>query len=428
LRRIGLAAAATGLPPAFLLDPARAAAEPGVTRPTFVLLTVSDAGDPFNVNAPGSYVEGVFNNPVLAVSEVELGARVVACAAPWADPSMARMLRRTAFIHHATFAVAHSEMSDVLTLRGALTGQGLSDDEELPSMLAQELAPSLGTLTGAPISLAGAQLTSRGVSLPLTTPQQVAALYSGRDEGGDGLSLDRLATLRDQTLNRLYRQPGFGPAQRQFIDRYLTSREQATAAGEALAEGFAGLAEPGSPEADGVSDQFAVALALFRFQIAPVVVIRIPFGGDNHGDDQLIYEADQTQQGVALIADLDARLHAGADPLVDRVTFANLNVFGRTLYGDASGRDHNATHHVMMLSGPGVAPSVIGGIGEGDEGIGALPIDRRSGQGLATGGDISVSESLVAAGRTLARAAGIPDTRLDQRFRFGRAIDAALVG
>src|SRR5688572_11051698 len=84
---VGLKSLVTGLPRSFLLDPsvaeAQAAAEPAA--PQYLILSTSQLGDPFNVNAPGAYVTGAQNNPwpALAPVNVMLGGRAVRAARPW---------------------------------------------------------------------------------------------------------------------------------------------------------------------------------------------------------------------------------------------------------------------------------------------------------------------------------------------------------
>ena len=62
---------------------------------------------------------------------------------------------------------------------------------------------------------------------------------------------------------------------------------------------------------------------------APVVTMRIAFGGDNHTDSNLQAEADQHVSGIAGIQQVMDAL-AGLS-LSDKVTFATMNVFGRNL-------------------------------------------------------------------------------------------------
>jgi hypothetical protein len=185
--------------------------------------------------------------------------------------------------------------------------------------------------------------------------------------------------------------------------------------------------------ADDVKGQALASAALIAANVTPVVTLRIPFGGDNHTDQDLQNEADQHVSGVQGIqAVMDALAGLG---LSDKVTFATLNVFGRNLNGIAkvqsrTGRDHYGNHSVTVMIGKNVAPGVIGGITPGPSGAYvASDIDSASGA-AATGGDIPVAQSHVSAARTLGAALGVPDDVLMDDFvadAGGKIVRSALV-
>ena len=157
--------------------------------------------------------------------------------------------------------------------------------------------------------------------------------------------------------------------------------------------------------------QSLAAAALIAANVTPVVTIHIPFGGDNHSDQNLQGEADQTVSGVAAIQTLMGNLSSLG--LQDKVTFATWNVFGRNLNGIAkvtsrTGRDHYGNHAVTVMIGKNVAPSVIGGVAPDASGAYvASPIDSGSGN-VSASGDIASAATHDAAARTLAGALGIP--------------------
>src|SRR5207247_10375671 len=101
---------------------------------------------------------------------------------------------------------------------------------------------------------------------------------------------------------------------------------------------------------NGPEAQVTAAVTLIQMKVSPVVAIHIPFGGDNHRDPGLATETAETLSGVATIASLMRQLAAAG--LEDRVTFATLNVFGRTLGpGNGNGRSHNGNHQVSLTTG-----------------------------------------------------------------------------
>jgi hypothetical protein len=168
--------------------------------------------------------------------------------------------------------------------------------------------------------------------------------------------------------------------------------------------------------------------------VTPVVTMHMPFGGDNHSDQNLQAEADQHVSGIAGIQSVMDAL-SGLQ-LTDKVTFATLNVFGRNLNGIAkvtsrTGRDHYGNHAVTVMIGKNVNPGVIGGVTAASGGAYvASAIDSTSGA-AATGGDIPQAETHVAAMRTLGVGLGIPEAQIDTDFTAsagGKVVKAALTG
>ncbi len=159
-----------------------------------------------------------------------------------------------------------------------------------------------------------------------------------------------------------------------------------------------------------------------------MISIHIPFGGDNHVDTALATETKQTVAGVASIGNLWTQLTAAG--MQDRVTFAMMNVFGRTLsasHGSTNGRNHHGDHHVTVLIGKPMKGGVVGGLEPANNDYRATSIDSRSGGAVAGGsGDIPFSETLSAAGKTLGAACGVDRGLLDQNIAGGKVVAAAL--
>jgi len=173
--------------------------------------------------------------------------------------------------------------------------------------------------------------------------------------------------------------------------------------------------------------QVAAAVVLFRMNVSPVVSIHIPFGGDNHTDTLLANETKQTVAGVATLGNLWTQLNSAG--LQDKVTFAMMNVFGRTLSakaGNTNGRDHHGNHHVTVLIGKPVLGGVVGGLEAYKNDYRAMSLDSQSGAGIPAGGDIPFSETLASVGKTLGAASGVDRAFLDQNIRSGKPAAAAL--
>lgn len=415
----GLRAMATGLPVSlFTVGLPRGdalAQEPGQRK--FLVMSTSGAGDPWNANGPGTYgIDGVIHNqqPGMEPVDFNLGPDVrTRAAAPWAGLSQ-NVRSRTAFVHHRTYQNAHPQFGNVLELVGSARGATGSGSEQLASVLSSENAPVLSTIQAEPISLQGS-VKFEGRVLQELKPRTLSSLFSV--ETGNAL---QLAQLREQTLDSLHAtlKARGTPAQRRWVDRFVISREQANSLDESLLSRFDAI------DGDGAQDQVQAAVALILMRVSPVVQIRIPFGGDNHQDTNLVREANETISGVGRIDELFTALNDAG--IGDQVLFANLNVFGRTLGPrNNPGRDHNLNHHMMVISGAGVKPGVFGKVETSGRDYGAIDIDSVTGAGVE-GADIPRDQSLEAVAKTLAVLSGVERETAEVRINGGKVIEAAL--
>jgi hypothetical protein len=420
---VGLRALATGLPASFILDPRRALAdvpEAGpcatATNPQFVIFNTSGNGDPINASAPGTYADPNIvhsADPSMAMTSLTLQGQTYAAAAPWATLPQ-NVLDRTCFWHIMTNTPVHPKEPDVLKLMETTLA-----DEMLPSILAKQLAPCLGTIQSQPISLGATSpsegLTYGGQALPIIPALALKATLTSAPG-----PLTTLQPLRDQTLNQLYDlyKNGASPAGRAYIDSLVTSQQQVRNIEQML------LSQLSSIKDNTASSQMLASVTLIQMKVTPVIAVHIPFGGDNHRDIGLQAETTQTVSGVATIGSLMAELASAG--LSDQVTFASLNVFGRTIGpGNTDGRQHNPNHQVSITIGKPFFGGVIGGVAPLGTDYGALPIDSKTGQG-SPAGDIPAISTLASYGQTLLAAAGVPSATIASQIFSGQVIAPAL--
>jgi hypothetical protein len=413
----GLRALATGLPVGFLARPLAARAEDlacwDKNRAQYLIISTSSAGDPLNANVPGTYdFPDIAHSPDprMAPTDFALGGQTVRAAQVWSTlPPW--VLERTAFIHHATLTNNHANLPKVLKLMGATAKQ-----EMLPSIVAKNLAPCLGTVQVDPVSAgAGDILTIDGRDLPNVAPTGLRDLLARPNT-----PLMRLQEVRDSGLDEIYgllKEQGT-PAQLQYLDSLAQSRRQARSLGTDLVDML------GAIRGDNVDGQIIAATALIKMNVSPVITIRIPFGGDNHVDPELLRsEVPQHEAGIGQIAQLWATLQAAG--LQDRVTFAAYNVFGRTLKKNGiNGRDHWGSHHATVLMGKQVKAGVFGGLEPKANDYYATAIDSKTG---AKGGDIPFAETLAAMAKTVGAAAGVQPAVLDRTISGGKVITGAIL-
>jgi hypothetical protein len=308
----------------------------------------------------------------------------------------------------------HSEEPNVLRLMGAT-----QPTEMLPSLLARNLAPCLGSITHQALSI-GARtpsetLSDGGAALPVVPPLAIKATLTS-----PAGPLSALQPLRDATLNQLYAlyNDGASPAQKRYLDALVTSRDQLAHIKSDVLDALSGVKD------NGPASQVLVAVALIQMNVTPVVVIHVPFGGDNHRDVGLVAESAQTISGVATIAGLMQRLASVG--LQDRVTFMTLNVFGRTLGpGNADGRAHNNNHQVSVVIGQPFRGGVVGGVAPVDNDYGAVAVDSRTGAG-DPGGDVKPLDTLAAFGQTMLTAVGGDPSVIRSPMGTGKVISSVL--
>jgi hypothetical protein len=419
---VGLRALATGLPASLLVNPRRALADtPAPACPTpdkaqYIILSTSGSGDPINANVPGTYDDPKIAHPLdpaMAATPLTLLGQQHTAAAPWAGLPQG-VLDRTVFWHLMTNTPIHPKEPEVLKLMGA-TPSG----EMLPSLLARQLAPCLGTIQAQPVSVGASSpseaLTFGGTALPIVPALALKATLTS-----PAGPLTNLQPLRDQTLAQIYDlyKNGASPAQKAYIDSMVSSQQQVRGIRQDLLAALASIKD-NSP-----ASQLTAAITLIQMNVAPVIAIHIPFGGDNHRDVGLAAETKQTVDGVATIASLMAQLASAG--LSDKVTFMSLNVFGRTIGpANTDGRQHNGNHQVSITIGKPFKGGVIGAVGPVGTDYGALPIDSGSGAGTA-GGDVKPVDTLAAFGMTMLQAVGADPTAITSPSSTGKVIGAAL--
>jgi hypothetical protein len=417
---LGLRALATGVPAAILANPRRALAAGDAcfdkARAQYLILSTSGSGDPLNANVPGTYAFPDIAHspdPLMAKTSFKLGSTTVEAAAPWATLPQ-NVLDRTSFFHHTTLTNSHGNQPKVMRLMG-----GTRRQEMMVSFFAAQLAPCLGTVQHEPVvvgaSGSGEFLSYQGRILPSLSPSALRDTLA--NPAGP---LGTLQSLRDKDLDRLNAvfKSHATNEQRQFLDRLAQTQGEARGISQALLENLAAIT------ANDANNQVLAAVTLIKMNVTPVVSMHIPFGGDNHTDADL---AGETKQHVAAAGTITLLMQKLTElGLQDRVTFAAMNVFGRTLAKKGTkGRDHLANHHASVLIGKGFRGSVIGGLAPKAGDYAALPIVSATGAGDPSG-DIPFEETLAAMGKTLGTALGIGSVALNENITLSKPVKAAL--
>jgi hypothetical protein len=419
---LGLRALATGVPAAILANPRRALADTdptscfSQTKAQYLILSTSGSGDPLNANVPGTYDFPAIAHsldPLMAKTSFKLGGATVEAAAPWSTLPQP-LLDRTTFFHHTTLTNSHANQPKVMRLMGATRRQ-----EMLVSFFASQLQPCLGTVQHEPVvvgaSGSGEFLSYEGRVLPALSPSALRDTLA--NPAGP---LGTLQALRDADLDRLnavFKAHGT-TQQRAYLDRLAQTQTEARGISQALLDNLAAIT------ANDPTNQVLAAVTLIKMNVSPVVSMHIPFGGDNHTDTDLAGETKQTVAATGTLAFLWQKLTELG--LQDRVTFAAMNVFGRTLAKKGTtGRDHLANHHTTVMFGKGIKPGVVGGLVPQAGDFAALPIVSATGAGDPSG-DIVFNDTLGAMGKTLGMALGVAPAALDMNIMTGKPVLSAL--
>ncbi|HEY2510345.1 MAG TPA: DUF1501 domain-containing protein [Polyangiaceae bacterium] len=419
---VGLRALATGLPAALLVNPRRALADVpacgiAANKAQFIVFNTCGSGDPINANVPGTYDDPKITHsqdPTMAPTSLTLSGAQTTAAAPWAALPQ-NVLDRTCFWHLMTNTPIHPQEPNVLQLMGVTSG-----GEMLPSLLAKQLAPCLGTVQAQPISLGASSpseaLTFGGQALPIIPALALKATLTS-----PAGPLTSLQPLRDQALGQLYDlyKNGATPAQRDYIDSMVTSQQQVRNIRQDLLSRLASIKD-NSP-----ASQILAAVTLIQMKVTPVLSVHIPFGGDNHRDIGLQAETTQTVAGVQTIASLMSQLASAG--LSDQVSLVTLNVFGRTLGpSNTDGRQHNPNHQVSVTIGKPFRGGIIGGLAPVAGDYGATGIDSATGRSVASGADVAAVNTLGAFGQTLLAAVGVDSGTISAQIAQGKVISGAL--
>jgi hypothetical protein len=415
---VGLRAMATGLPVSFLLNPRSVRADDACgAGPQYLILSMSSNGDALNCNVPGTYdlpstfAAGTVNhsNPSdgsMAPSSLTLSGTKWTAAKPWAGVP-GDILARTVFFHHLTGTANHGEMGRVFELFGALRrGQWL------PSYYAATLRSCLNTVQAQPVTIGGEQLSFGGQYLPKLTPSGLKAVLAPPQD-----LAAQLQGLRDDTLNRINSALQDNRAQTKVERAYLDNMALAQSDLRTMVQQVA--TDLSMISGDDANNQVLAATLLIKMNVTPVVTIHLPFSGDNHTDSDFANEATQTISSINNIKTLITRLKNYG--LQDKVTFASMNVFGRS-FDTLNGRGHNASHAVSLMIGKAFKGGVVGGLVPGGH---AASIDSSTGM-ASDGGDLTAADSLAGLAKTLGVGLGLTEAQVNDQITSGVVVRGAL--
>jgi len=431
-------AAAIGVPVQFLLNGTVLAAD---GPPKFTLIASSDRGESMNCSAPGAFPtrasdpQSIIERPALnqvganitrRINGNELNANDIAQSVSLrlGDNNILgarayRSLPQSFLNHlvsfwHRTGANAHPEMVDVLKSQGAIKNLSGPGAEQLPAAIAQEMHANLGTAVASPFVLQG-RLSAAGIPLNQYNPTAIKQLLL---EGVDiGVSAADFSRLYNSTIDGFYKEikSNGSAAQKRFLDQHVSSRQQALTLGDELGSLL------GNVVADDQENQVRAALALFKVNLAPVVVMEHTFSGDNHGDRNLRDEVESSLDAINMLNTYWQLVQEYG--LRDRVTYATINVFGRNARRNGrGGRNHAGNFTTGFIHGTHLKGGVVGGLETSNNNRLLLARGINHNTGGVANPTISATNTLAAYSKTMMSAAGISEARCNARIPDSRIV------
>ena len=409
----------TGLPPAFLATGRAWAADP--TR-KFAIIAQSGAGEAINGCGPGSFDAPEFIHPSAGDSDYAVDIAGTTYTADdlsrttvfidGAEPvryarcfeGLGGLQDHLTFFNYRTGYGIHPEMAKAQVAGGAIKGPDGRGAEQLPSAIAQENAAALGTLMTKPIVIDGSA-TYGGAPLNTYPPTVIKALVES--SVGGAVPSQMYGKARNFLVDRIHRRIKQNGDQRRFLDEFVISQSQADEVASKL------LSEVVEISDDGYTDQMRMAAIIIKLRLAPVVVVGYRFTGDNHVSDGLTVEAEHTLRMMATYRDFyDFATAAG---VWNQCVYGTVSVFGRSMNERGNGRGHNGRLSTGLLFGSHLGRRVVGGINPREPGGVSLPFNSATG-GIASP-DITEADAQACYVKSVMKAAGIPEDRLNERVR-----------
>ena len=432
-------AASTGLPLSMLMNNrAMAYTESEMTdnyslERKFCIISASAAGEAIGSNGPDTYgerpgaisglhphllgsdtrkviINGVeYNASHLSTPAViKLGKQDVTTASIYrALPE--DFCKGLSWVNYRSSFGGHNDFPRLLTLKNTLRGPDGRGVNTIATAIAHENFSSLGTVYDRPISVAG------GGYSPTSIKKMMEEALKGHG------SVKATSQAYDFLVSQ-YQTSARTPAQKAFIAENLKSKKQALAFQEELLGYMDDITD------DAEESQLKTAVALFRANITPVVVVKHNFSGDNHGDgsngvnDRFEMEVPRYLNMVKALASYwDALKNTD---IRDKVVYATFDGFGR---GFTGGRGHYGDSTAALLHGGHLNGGLVGRIEPHEKKAGkyaASGIDRATG---LPGNDISPEQTVYAYFKTVMAATGIPSSRCNIRIPDVPIIESVVV-
>lgn len=416
----------TGLPPAFLAS-GYAYAEALDPNRKVAIIAQSGSGEGVNGCGPGSFDSPDFIHPGASSSDLtkEIGgttytsedlsetttylngvriARIFECLGGMQDDM--------AFFHHRTQFGIHPQFPLAQKAGGAIRGFIGRGEEELASAIAQENYSALGCLLEKPIVLSGSA-TYNGSPLNTYKPTLMKELVSSSINAQ--VPSDMFGAARNYLIDKAYREVkrSGNPNQQRFLDEYAISQEQANEVASRLYSEVVDISD------DSLASQMKMAAIIAKLRLAPAVVVDYRFTGDNHNPEGLSFEAEDTLNMMAAYREFyDFAQNTG---VWGDCLYATLTVFGRSMNERGNGRGHNGSLCTGLLFGQHLCRKVVGGIDPNNPGGVSLPFNGQTGS--LENPNVSVEDSFACYVKSVMKATGISNERLEQRVRDVPAID-----
>ncbi|WP_144394750.1 hypothetical protein [Pleionea sediminis] len=411
----------TGLSPAFLTAGSTFVRDP---LRKFAIIAQSGAGEAVNGCGPGSFDSPDFMHPtknstdyVKTIAGTTYTSEDMALTTNFLDgqnpvriarifEALGSMQDNMAFFHHRTKLGIHPQFPSAKTAGGAIKGFIGRGEEELVSAIAQENAIAMGCVIDKPIVLSGSA-TYKGSPLNTYTPTVIKELVTSSINSE--VPREMFSAARNHLIDAVYQniKTNGTPNQKRFLDEYALTQQQADEVASKL------LNEVSEINDDSYASQMRMACIIAKLNLAPAAVVSYQLSGDNHISDAMTVEAERTLDMMEAYRDFYD--FANSMDVWNQLLYATISVFGRSMNKRANGRNHNGSLSTGLLFGGHLSRKVIGGIDPNiSKGV-SMPIN--SSTGGTENPNVSVDDSLACYAKSVLKAAGVPDDRLEERVR-----------
>ncbi|MEO1233683.1 MAG: hypothetical protein AAFZ18_32780, partial [Myxococcota bacterium] len=224
-------------------------------------------------------------------------------------------------------------------------------------------------------------------------------------------------SARNYILDRVFREVKANGTsnQRAFLDEFAISQQQADEVASRLVEEVVDISD------DSLTSQMQMAAILIKLRLTPTVVLGYRVSGDNHVSNGLEVETPLTLDMMATYRDFYE--FANEVGVWNECLYGTVSVFGRGMHHTGNGRGHNGSLCTGLLFGEHLQRKVVGGINLDPEFRKGACVPFNASTGGLDNPNVPVEQAEASYVKSVMKAAGVPNGRLEVRVKDVPAVD-----